>query len=255
MARSVRQPYASALGPTATSVSVSTTLGVSGANASIRASFNDDAFGTSGVGRPQSQVIIAAQAFIDTPPWLGGTPITMTLADGAADSSTEAFIASVPVSANLTAKRLIYVRGIDANGEVGPVRAAWLQPFDGATGGPSVASILLSTGTVTTGTQLLLTTDISHTSGLTVTGAELYIDALPWEGGAPITLTVSDGAADAAREQFTTTLGFSGTQPGLRTFFVRGIDANGRVGRVGISSIYVWDEAPSARVYLPLMAR
>jgi hypothetical protein len=108
---------------------------------------------------------------------------------------------------------------------------------------------------VTTGTQLLLTTDISHTSGLTVTGAELYIDALPWEGGAPITLTVSDGAADAAREQFTTTLGFSGTQPGLRTFFVRGVDANGKVGRVGISSIYVWDVTPSARVYLPLMAR
>jgi hypothetical protein len=253
-ARSVRQPYVSVFGPTPTALSISTTVAASTTTAAISATFNDNAFGPSGVGRPGSQIVISAEAFLDVPPWAGGVAVPLTLADGDADADVESFTGLVPISGSLTSRRTIFVRGIDANGNAGPVRAGWMQPFDGTANGPGVASIALSAGVITSATQLAVSADVSHTLPITVVSAEIYVDAPPWLGGTPITMTLSDNAADAAREMFTATLDVSALITGEHRLFVRGADSNGRFGPVREASVLIWEASP-LRVYVPVVAR
>ena len=46
-----------------------------------------------------SRVISAAQAFMDTPPWAGGTPLALSAADGAFDQATEVVNTALDTSA------------------------------------------------------------------------------------------------------------------------------------------------------------
>ncbi len=252
-ARSARQPYASALGPTATSLAVSTTVAASMTNASLRAVFNDNAFGAAGVARPDSQAVVAAQAFLDTPPWLGGTPITLTLADGVADSTAEAFVGTVPVTMNLTLRHMVYVRGIDANGDIGPLRAAWVDAADQNATGPVVTTAALSAGVVTTNSLITVTAAISSSVPLTVTHAELYLDTPHWLGGTPVTFTLVDGAADTGYEVFTTTLDAQLLPSGEHRLYIRGADAAGNYGPSRETTFLIWEAV--TRTYLPVATR
>ncbi|HEY1011429.1 MAG TPA: M14 family zinc carboxypeptidase, partial [Herpetosiphonaceae bacterium] len=78
-----------------------------------------------------NQAISAAEAYLDTPPWRGGTPIALSAADGAFNSPAEAVQGTI---ASVSAGRhLVYLRGRDAAGNWGPFSAAWLN-------GPTLAS-------------------------------------------------------------------------------------------------------------------
>lgn len=60
----------------------------------------------------------------------------------------------------------------------------------------------------------------------TVVSAELFLDAPPWAGGAPIAMTPVDGAADGATESFEAEL----CNPESRIGWVRAMDSEGRIG-------------------------
>ena len=133
-AKSARQPYASALGPSTLTPTLSSPSVWAGQHLTVSAIIDDNTFGNASgsVGRPAAQVISATELYLDVPPWAGGTPIPMQPQDGVLDTSRE--IAFVPLdTAQLTLGRhILYVRGQDVAGDWGPVTAQWLwvsQPY------------------------------------------------------------------------------------------------------------------------------
>jgi hypothetical protein len=65
--------------------------------------------------------IVAAEYYVDNPPWRGGTPFQMTPLDGSFNSAHEVATATV---GPLFGRHQFYVRARDASGNWGPVRGA-----------------------------------------------------------------------------------------------------------------------------------
>ncbi|MFL6273937.1 MAG: M14 family zinc carboxypeptidase [Blastocatellia bacterium] len=115
-ARIARAPYQLVLGPSPESL----TATASGGNTfALRAQFDERYNG--------GQNIAAAEYYLDTPPWHGGSPVTMTALDGSFNSVIETAAATV---GPLSARHLIYVRGRDTLGNWGPVRAVFVNATD-----------------------------------------------------------------------------------------------------------------------------
>ena len=112
-ARIVRAPYQLALGPSPESVTAAAT----GPNTfDLRAQLDERYNG--------GQAVAAAEYYVDTPPWRGGSPLAMSALDGSFNGTVETAAASVgPVYG----KHLIYVRGRDSLGNWGPVRGVFVN--------------------------------------------------------------------------------------------------------------------------------
>lgn len=123
-----RQPYALVLGPTTFTPTVSLTQTLAGAPVTVTATTNDNAYGNAAgsVGRPTAQTIMAGEVYVDTPPWAGGAPISMTAQDGAFNSTTEILTVVLDTSALSAGRHTLFVRGQDAAGNWGPVTAQWM---------------------------------------------------------------------------------------------------------------------------------
>ncbi|MEO6061786.1 MAG: M14 family zinc carboxypeptidase, partial [Thermoflexales bacterium] len=148
LAKAARQPYALALGPTVLSVSVMPSVTRPGASTQVQARLADNALGgePGSVARPSAQMIGAAEVYLDTPPWLGGSPIPLTAKDGGFDQVRETVIGSV-TAPTATGRHTLYARGRDADGNWGPVTAMWLfvddqlaTPTPTPTGAPPTAT-------------------------------------------------------------------------------------------------------------------
>lgn len=135
-AKVARQPYALSLGPTTFSVTLSSNVIAPGQSVTLTAMIDDDALGAhvQSIGRPATQPISAAEAYLATPPWLGGVPVVLTAQDGAFDSATEPVIGQLDATTLSVGRHLVFVRGRDAEGNWGPVTAQWLT----ITGGNAV---------------------------------------------------------------------------------------------------------------------
>jgi hypothetical protein len=125
-AKLARQPYALALGPTTFTPTVSLTTTVPGLPVTVTATTNDNAYGNSGVNRPAAQIIAAGELYVDTPPWAGGAPISMSAQDGAFNSNSEVLQAVLDTSTLSVGRHTLFVRGQDAAGNWGPVTAQWV---------------------------------------------------------------------------------------------------------------------------------
>jgi carboxypeptidase T len=155
-AKIARAPYQLAQGPTPESAS---TLNATSTSFELRAQLSEQFNG--------GQTITAAEYYLDTPPWRGGAAIAMTALDGNFNSAIETATATITTSGN----HLFYVRGRDANGNWGPVRAVFSpvacgsgitasnQSFSAASGDGSVG--------VTTGATCLWTAT-SNASWITI---------------------------------------------------------------------------------------
>ena len=78
-------------------------------------------------GGEPSQIIAAAEYYIDTPPWNGGTPISLQPVDGAFDDTVE-FVSGIIDTMNFKlGKHLVFVRGQDALGNWGAFSAVFLN--------------------------------------------------------------------------------------------------------------------------------
>ncbi|MGA9768106.1 MAG: M14 family zinc carboxypeptidase [Blastocatellia bacterium] len=112
-ARIARAPYQLAHGPTPETF---TTTAQPGSFFDLRAQLNEQLNG--------GQAISAAEYYIDTPPWRGGTGIAMTALDGSFNNTVETAAATIgPV----TGRHLLFVRGRDSLGNWGPVRAVFVN--------------------------------------------------------------------------------------------------------------------------------
>ncbi|MCS6848532.1 MAG: M14 family zinc carboxypeptidase [Anaerolineae bacterium] len=127
-AKVARRPYALSLGPMVRSVMLSSPLVEREQPVTLTATVDDDTLGNheESIGRPAAQPIVAAEAYLDTPPWLDGAPIALAARDGAFDSATEQVIGMLDTTGLALGRHLVFVRGRDAAGDWGPVTAQWL---------------------------------------------------------------------------------------------------------------------------------
>jgi hypothetical protein len=104
------------------------------------------------------QNVAAAEYYIDSSPWTGGTPTAMQATDGSFNSPTEQVQATIDTSALSTGRHILLVRGrgvndYEGNHSWGPISAAFLDvlPPGGATWTPTpvVTTIPTTTPTIT----------------------------------------------------------------------------------------------------------
>ncbi|WKB54995.1 M14 family metallopeptidase [Eleftheria terrae] len=102
-----------------------------GERVTLTASVTDTRFNNSNGVEP-TQAIAAAEAYIDTPPWLeGATPVPLAAADGGFDTATETVRGTLDTASLKPGQHIVFVRGRDAAGVWGPISAVFLKVAGG----------------------------------------------------------------------------------------------------------------------------
>jgi hypothetical protein len=130
-ARVVRAPYQLPSGPDVTTLALDNDASgggvVAGTPVHLSASVTDTRFNNSN-GTEPVQAIVAAEAYVDVPPWsAGATPLPLAAADGVFNATTEGVAGTLATSGLPTGRHTVFVRGKDASGAWGPVSAVFLR--------------------------------------------------------------------------------------------------------------------------------
>ncbi len=129
-AKTARAPYQWPAGPEVLTISVAPDVAVSGESISISANVDDTRFSNTQGGTQTAQPIAAASAWIATAPWQASAiAVPMSASDGAFNATSEMVSASIASSALTPGKTLIYLQGRDAQGNEGPVSAAFVDVY------------------------------------------------------------------------------------------------------------------------------
>ncbi len=123
-AKVARTPYLTSFGPDALQVSAVPTSTLAGVPLLVQATLDDRQNG--------GKAIAAAEAYVDTPPWDGGTPILLTATDGAFNSSVEAVRGEIDTTELASGRHILFVRGRDITGFLGPLSAVFFLVEDDA---------------------------------------------------------------------------------------------------------------------------
>jgi hypothetical protein len=125
-ARVAQNPYLYAGGPDTTSVAQSATSVRRGQRLGVSA-WVDDARYQQNNGVEPIQNVASARAYIDVPPWVSGASVAMQASDGAFNSPRELVSASLSTTNLAPGPHRVFMRGVDAAGQLGPVRAVFFQ--------------------------------------------------------------------------------------------------------------------------------
>ena len=130
-AKAVRAPYLLPAGPEVINPSVSppTPGGVpAGTLVTLSMTATDQRFNNSN-GTEPSQNVVAADYFIDSPPWASPSPAAnpMSLVDGNPNSSIEAFEAVIDTTGFSQGQHTLYIQATDQAGNTGVVSAVFLD--------------------------------------------------------------------------------------------------------------------------------
>ena len=126
-ARVVRRPFEWPAGPETLSVAAQPASVVAGQPLALTAAADDSRFNQSN-GTEPVQNVVAAEAYLDTPPWApGALALPMAASDGAFDEPIEAVQATLATAGWTVGRHLLFVRGQDAAGSWGPVAAAFVD--------------------------------------------------------------------------------------------------------------------------------
>jgi carboxypeptidase T len=139
-ARSLHAPYRLPFGPDAFDLRVEPDLVLVGNPATLHARLDDARMQTRVTGAsgpvPPVQAVVSASAYLSTAPWeAGATALPMQAGDGAFDSPDERAQLDIDTSSLATGRHIVYVQGMDADGNAGPPNAAFidvLAPEDAA---------------------------------------------------------------------------------------------------------------------------
>ncbi|MGI8589202.1 MAG: M14 family zinc carboxypeptidase, partial [Chloroflexia bacterium] len=145
-AKIARTPYLLAHGPDANSVTMTPMTVTQGTPAALAATIN-----YAWTGNSFSQSVGAAEYYVDTPPWAGGTAVPMT---GNFTSATVAVSASVPTGSLSVGRHIIFVRGRGATDYLGyqtwgAVSAVFLGVLPSGGGTPTPTTPPANTATAT----------------------------------------------------------------------------------------------------------
>ena len=239
-AKVVRTPYITPAGPDildlALSDNASTTGVPAGTPVQLTANATDTRFSTRN-GTEGTQNIVAAEYYIDTPPWQSGAVAnSLNPSDGSFNNKTEGVSGSINTTGLSLGEHIVYVRSQDASNTFGAVSAIFLNITDGT---PPA----LNADFTFQCTQLNCAFDASNSSGV--------ISSYQWNfgdgqsdtgenanhsfgsaGDYSVTLTVSDGSdSDAATQVVTVT---TGNDNGL----LNGVPVTGLAGAQGDESMF-----------------
>jgi len=138
-AKASRTPYLTPAGPDALDVQATPSGASPGALVELAATIDDTRYNHN-YGPEPTQNIVAAEYYIDLPPWITTTtPISypMSAVDGSFDSTSEAVTATIDTAGLTNGRHIIFVRGQDAAGNWGVVSATFLFVLD-----PAVAPLI-----------------------------------------------------------------------------------------------------------------
>lgn len=163
-----RTPYLTPAGPDALSVTAPAQPVTPGDAAVVTATLDDTRY-LDPDGAEPTQPIAAAELYLDTPPWAGGTPVAMSPVDGTFNATVEAATATVDTTGFASGRHLLYVRGRDSANNWGAFSAAFLTVLDPATA-PFLEGTVTAAGS---GAPLVATVAVGPyaTSSLAGTGA------------------------------------------------------------------------------------
>lgn len=127
MAKIARTPYLTTRGPDANAVTVEPEAVLVGDTAHLTATIN-----SAWEGNLYTENVFAAEYYVDTPPWAGGTAAALQPSDGAYDELTESVEAEIDTTDLAPGKHTIFVRGRGVSTHQGyeswgPVSAAFLE--------------------------------------------------------------------------------------------------------------------------------
>ncbi|MCP3981708.1 MAG: hypothetical protein GY716_20600 [bacterium] len=126
-AKVARTPYLTPSGPEALSVTPSSPTVESGTPLVVTATVNDTRFNNQNGAEPV-QNIATAELYLDVPPWVeGSTPVAMTAVDGAFDAPVEQVSGVVDTGGLVPGRHIVFVRGVDAAGNRGPLSATFFH--------------------------------------------------------------------------------------------------------------------------------
>ncbi|MDQ3929696.1 MAG: hypothetical protein M3328_11200, partial [Chloroflexota bacterium] len=222
LAKLARTPYLTNRGPDTNLPTTNPMTVTVGTSSNLTATIN-----YAWTGNVYSQTVAAAEYYVDTPPWAGGTGIPMTAQDGAFDEPTEPVQATINTTGLTPGRHIIFVRGRGVNNYAGfqswgVISAAFLNVTTpvGGTPSPSVAvpsgTVVQATNTVVapsatvvpaTGTVVQATSTIVPATGTVVAGT-----GTPIAGTATRTATI--GVVPTATSCASTTLLSEGFESG-----------------------------------------
>jgi hypothetical protein len=138
-----RTPYLLTRGPDTNSVATNPMTVTQGSPVDLTATMNYAWFGEDGAANFYRQNVAAAEYYIGTPPWAGGTAIPMQAVDGAFDEETEPVQATINTASIPPGTYVVFVRGRGVNSyeghqSWGPITAAWLTVTPGGGNTPTV---------------------------------------------------------------------------------------------------------------------
>ncbi len=202
LAKLARQPYLLTHGPDANTVTVTPAQVPQGTPAALTASIN-----YAWTGNTFAQNVGAAEYYVDTPPWAGGTPSALT---GSFTSQTVAVSGSVSTTSLAPGRHTVFVRGRGINNYSGnltwgPISAVFLDVTTGA-GTPTItptaapptltATIVPNTTTPTAAANTATATAVPNTATATATAVPNTATATVPPGN---TATATQSAATPSR--------------------------------------------------------
>lgn len=125
-AKVVRTPYLTSLGPDALGLALDSTEVQRGTPVTLRATVDDTRYSARNGTEPR-QAVVAAEYYVDVPPWNGGTAHAMAANDGVWNATAEAVVATVDTTGWSAGRHIILVRGQDANGNWGAFSAIFVN--------------------------------------------------------------------------------------------------------------------------------
>ncbi|MGB3713003.1 MAG: M14 family zinc carboxypeptidase, partial [Candidatus Promineifilaceae bacterium] len=138
-AKVARTPYMTPSGPDSLDVTIWGGAVAEGTPVMVAATVDDTRFSSSN-GTEPSHVIVAAEFYVDVPPWVTSTvPISVPMmpVDGAFDGTVEKVQATIDTTGLVTGQHIVYVRGQDSLGNWGALSSAFLYIID-----PTVAPLI-----------------------------------------------------------------------------------------------------------------
>jgi hypothetical protein len=194
-AKVARTPYTTSFGPHVLNVTVTPDSVLIGQPITVQAMLDDT--DSKNVG----QTVVAAEVYLGTPPWDGGVPIVLSAVDGDFDEAEEAVQGQVATAGLARGRRLVYVRGQDADGFWGPFSAAFVQLVDSST----LTGAVVASGTATPLSGVQITADNGTASYSTQTNAAGQYTLTLYAGTYTVTASLLGYASDTA--SISTTIG------------------------------------------------
>ncbi len=167
LAKIARTPYLLSHGPDANAVATDPMTATQGSSVALTATIKFDWRASDNQLNAFSQSVGAAEYYLDTPPWAGGTPVAMVASDGTFDAPTEGAQATIDTTSIPVGRHILFVRGRGQNDfsgyqTWGPISAAFLDvlPSGSPTLTPTPTSTAVPTDTPTlTSTPVPTSTD------------------------------------------------------------------------------------------------